>query len=249
MEETVLPVHVSCSNTEVSKITFDKLGTSADGIPVVEISVGMHLKIPVVDLLNSLLSFQEQSKGGLLGKAGLVPQAADKQVPTANADGRAEASAYRLQSESNPMDSSRRSWQAIQFDPAQWETLPLPALHQPILDYNSQNSWEQDDVSTSMVLANELALSSVKFMPLPLKSRTALTYDNRHLAVGRGKRSVPTTSVSKAATIPTSTNAGVAALGAPKHKAPPPMQAAPVKAPSPVAAAKTPAVKESPPGL
>jgi len=53
-----LPLHLTCKTGEVSSFAFEK-GGHHDGVPMLNLSVGIKIQVPVTDLVNALAGFQE----------------------------------------------------------------------------------------------------------------------------------------------------------------------------------------------
>eukprot|EP00931_Biecheleriopsis_adriatica_P004605 TRINITY_DN106248_c0_g1_i1.p1 TRINITY_DN106248_c0_g1~~TRINITY_DN106248_c0_g1_i1.p1 ORF type:complete len:280 (-),score=66.46 TRINITY_DN106248_c0_g1_i1:176-1015(-) len=160
----VLPVHLSCNNLQDSTFDFD-----CDGAPVLNMSVGMNIKISVGDLVRTLMDFMEIA-------------------PSKNSSAKAPAIAKPQPEGSGNAPQSQRE-EATHL--ANASTLDW---NKPIFEYNKdssddsngpgyakRNSWVSlpEKSKDLQVLANELELRNAEFTSLSLPARIPMTFESR----------------------------------------------------------------------
>lgn len=221
-----LPITVSCNNTEVSPFGC-QIENSSNG-PMMKLSVGMTINIPVADILKALATCQESievpaqgrvqavapkavtASQGMPMSAAVAPAAGPtKLVPPASVVPPAEAHAQ-------PVPGSQDS------TPSNWFG-PICNLQSTHTDYAERNIWVSE-LPNQCILANKDALRETNFTALPLPTRTPLTLANFSQFSTKSETSAVSSSVAPEPTAPdeTSARSGAAKIPPPVGAPPPP---------------------------
>eukprot|EP00930_Biecheleria_cincta_P051888 TRINITY_DN37104_c0_g1_i1.p1 TRINITY_DN37104_c0_g1~~TRINITY_DN37104_c0_g1_i1.p1 ORF type:complete len:278 (-),score=27.50 TRINITY_DN37104_c0_g1_i1:160-993(-) len=192
-----LPLHVSCMAGDVSSFAFER-GGILDGVPMLNISVGLKIQVPVNDLVNALAGFQESvtTVPKVVPRVVVEPKQPSRPEPsesqssatnlampslgeTSSALPAKEADAMPSHMQPGPVFAKAMTPATNSSSNADWNS-PIAVLQSGYGEYVTRNSFATLEGMDGKPMLHGARLNDYQYAKLQPPTRQPRTYDNQN---------------------------------------------------------------------